>query len=235
MARRDAYIMLMTSLPHHVNILQCRQTPLSRLKLESRLQVLEEHDAEQLGLVAGTVHWLALQSLESDAKVVALARRNLEKIEHPLLRDLVRERLELRTAVAALRRRHRGEPPPRPEDAWGFGRWVPHIRNNWTDPCFRLEGAFPWLPQARRLLEAGAALELEKLLLTTLWDQLGRAAQSHYFDFIAVVVYVLRWDLIARWTSYDAQEAAARFAGLIEDGLGEGLGEGLGDHEQLLV
>jgi hypothetical protein len=36
-----------------------------------------------------------------------------------------------------------------------------------------------------------------------------------------VVIYVLRWDLIARWTSYNARDAALRFAGLIDDGLGD--------------
>lgn len=213
--------MLMTSLPHHVSILRCRQTPLSRIKLEQRLRALDEQDAEQLRLVAGTVHWLWLQSLDSDASVVELAQRNLERIEHPLLRELVTERLELRTVIAALRRRHRGEGPPHPGEKWGFGRWVSHITTYWSDPAFRLERAFPWLPQARRLLDAGDSLELEKLLLTTLWDQLGRAAESHYFDFVAVVIYVLRWDLIARWTSYNTRDAAERFSGLLEEGLGD--------------
>ena len=227
MARRDDYIMLMTSLPHHGSILRCRQTPLSRIRLDQRLRVLDDRDAEQLRLVAGTVHWLWIQSLDSDASVVRLAHRNLEQIQHPLLRRLVTERLELRTVVAALRRRHRGDEAPRPGETWGFGRWLPHITTYWAEPAFRLERAFPWLPQARQLLEAGAALELEKLLLTTLWDHLGRAAESHYFDFVAVVIYVLRWDLIARWTSYNASDATERFSGLIEEGLGE--------HAQLFV
>lgn len=213
--------MLMTGLPHHHSLLQATQTPLSRLKLESRLKVLTEHHAEQLELVTGTVHWKWLQEMTSDEETVALANRNLERIELPLLQDIVRQRLELRTVIAALRRRKRGDEAPRPSEKSGFGRWLPQISNHWSDPHFRLERAFPWLPQANRLLEAGDSLALERLLLSTLWDQLGRAAQTHYFDFEAVVIYVLRWDLIARWTSYNARDAAQRFAGLIDDGLGD--------------
>ena len=110
MSRSDQYIMLMTGLPYHASLLSAKQTPLSRLKLESRLGVLEPKDAEQLQLVAGTVHWLALQSLSSDAAAVNLARHNLGLIELPLLQDIVRNRLELRTLIAALRRRKRGGP-----------------------------------------------------------------------------------------------------------------------------
>jgi hypothetical protein len=36
-----------------------------------------------------------------------------------------------------------------------------------------------------------------------------------------VVIYVLRWDLIARWTGQDGEAALARFDGLVEAGLGE--------------
>jgi hypothetical protein len=216
----DQYTMLMTSLPHHVSLFASTETPLGRIKLQNRLRMLDAEDAEQLRLIVEAVRWRLLQKSENDAAALATANRNLPLIESPLLRHIVRERLELRTVVAALRRRQRGDPSPGPQEQWGFGRWVPVIRANWADPAFRLESAYRWLPDANRLLRDGDALGLERLLLGTLWDQLGQASQFHFFDFEAVVIYVLRWDLIARWTSYNAQKATRRFAELMDEGLG---------------
>jgi hypothetical protein len=212
--------MLMTSLPHHTSLFMSRETPLGRIKLQNRLRMLDAEDAEQLRLIMEAVRWRLLQKAENDDAALAIAHRNLTLIESPLLQQIVRERLELRTVVAALRRRQRGDPSPAPHERWGFGRWLPIIRANWSDPAFRLESAFQWLPDANRLLRKGDALGLERLLLGTLWDQLGRASQFHFFDFEAVVIYVLRWDLIARWTSYNAEKATQRFAELMDEGLG---------------
>jgi hypothetical protein len=212
--------MLMTSLPHHTSLFMSRETPLGRIKLQNRLRMLDAEDAEQLRLIMEAVRWRLLQKAENDDAALAIAHRNLTLIKSPLLQQIVRERLELRTVVAALRRRQRGDPSPAPHERWGFGRWLPIIRANWSDPGFRLESAFRWLPNANRLLRDGDALGLERLLLGTLWDQLGQASQFHFFDFEAVVIYVLRWDLIARWTSYNAEKATQRFAELMEEGLG---------------
>ncbi len=220
MSGPDQYTMLMTSLPHHTSLFMSRETPLGRIKLQNRLRMLDAEDAEQLRLIMEAVRWRLLQKAENDDAALAIAHRNLTLIESPLLQQIVRERLELRTVVAALRRRQRGDPSPAPHERWGFGRWLPIIRANWSDPAFRLESAFQWLPDANRLLRKGDALGLERLLLGTLWDQLGRASQFHFFDFEAVVIYVLRWDLIARWTSYNAEKATQRFAELMDEGLG---------------
>jgi hypothetical protein len=212
--------MLMTSLPHHTTLFASTETPLGRIKLQNRLRMLDAEDTQQLRLIMETVRWRLLQKSENDAAALTIARQNLPLIESPLLRQIVRERLEMRTVIAALRKRQRGEPSPGPHEQWGFGRWLPIIRGNWADPAFRLESAFPWLPDAHRLLREGDALGLERLLLSTLWDQLGQASQFHFFDFEAVVIYVLRWDLIARWTSYNPQRTTQRFAELVNEGLG---------------
>ena len=221
MASLDQYTMLMTSLPQHSSLFVARHTPLSRIRLDQRLTMLEDADAEQLRLVLDAEEWHRLQHVKNDADTVALARRNLTLIESPLLRTLVTDRLELRTVVSALRRRHRGDPVPAPHEPWGFGRWMPIISANWNEPGFRLEPTYPWLSEAVKLLQQRDALGFERLILGTFWDHLGRATEDHFFDFEAVVIYVLRWDLIARWTSYDPQRAAQRFTELMDEGLGD--------------
>ena len=56
--------------------------------------------------------------------------------------ELRRNPLELRTLVAALRWRQRGESAPR-DRAWCFGRWVGQVIRHWGEPAFGLERAFP--------------------------------------------------------------------------------------------
>ncbi|MFC6669187.1 hypothetical protein [Marinobacterium aestuariivivens] len=80
--------------------------------------------------------------------------------------------------------------------------------------------ASSWLRQAEQLLADDDPVGLERLLLQQVWQQLDRAGQDHWFDFVAVVVYVLRWNLIDRWVGYSAEIAARRFDSLVDSGLG---------------
>jgi hypothetical protein len=100
---------------------------------------------------------------------------------------------------------------------------VPHISRHWGETHLRLERVYPWLPEAKRLLDDSDPLGLERLLLGVVWTHLERIGAEHYFDFEALVVYVARWDLVARWTRYDADAAMARFDALLDTGL-EGIG-----------
>ncbi|NBC12958.1 MAG: hypothetical protein GVY09_06350, partial [Gammaproteobacteria bacterium] len=84
---------------------------------------------------------------------------------------------------------------------------------------FRLERVYPWLAEAKRLMDDGDPLGLERLLLGAVWTHLERIGAGHEFDFEAVVVYATRWDLVARWTRYDADAALARFDALLETAL----------------
>jgi len=154
-----------------------------------------------------------------DDEIIARARAALPALENEFARELIVWRLELRTVSAALRRRHRGQAAPSAHDSWGYGRWVGHIRRHWSEPQFRLERVYPWLPEARTLLEAGDTLGMERLLLSVNWEHLDRVAVGHEFDFEAVLIYSLRWDLVARWTGYDAGGAAARFEEMLEAGM----------------
>ena len=97
----------------------------------------------------------------------------------------------------------------------------------WSEPGFRLEGVYPWVLEADRLLNDRDTVGLERLLLGLVWNKLGRAGEGHYFDFTAVVIYVLRWNIIARWTRNEGSKAVKRFHVLVDFGLG--------DHAELFV
>lgn len=224
MSDPDAYVMLVSSLPDPQALFLAKQPPLSRLRLDQRLRVLTAEDAERLKLVEEALNWRQLPMAASEQDVIDRGRAASSRIESEALRLILRDRLEIRTCLAALRRRARGEGPPS-DSAWGFGRWVGHIARNWTEPAFRLEGVFPWLREADRLLRQDDPLALERLVLDLSYEKLKRQAGEHAFDFEAVVIYVLKWSIVDRWARYNAEAAARRFEDLTQAGLVAGLGQ----------
>ena len=219
--KNTKYVTLMVSLPYLGELFKSQQTPLSRFKLEERLKLLSEEDAKLLRQIQNLIRWHYLPIERTDAEIVAAAKRFFQQVKNPLLREAVAFRLELHTIVAALRRRKRGEDTPPMGESWGYGRWVNHIERHWAEPAFQLQGVFPWVPEANRLLQANESMALERLLFGYVWNRLGQLGTGHYFDFEAVVIYVLRWDLIDRWVRYDSEAAIERFRNLVDAGVGE--------------
>lgn len=217
----NAYIMLLSSLPRPEALFLAKRPPLSRLKLDRRLRVLAPEDAEVLRLLEHAFSWAALPITMSDEEIVTRMRATMAQIENELVQLIVRDRLEIRTCVAALRRRHRGEQAPPPGTVWGYGRWVSHIARNWTEATFRLDGVFPWLREADKLLKAGDTMALQRLVLQQAWKNVTRHAGEHEFDFEAVLIYVVKWSIVDRWVRYNSEEAGKRFQELTDEGLGE--------------
>lgn len=222
MADAYLYVMLISSLPHPVSLFGAKQTPISRIKLERRLRMLTPEDAATLTVIVDALAWFRLPLSLTEEETLERGRRAMAEVEHATLRDIIRDRLELRTCVAALRRRHRGEPAPEANPPWGYGRWTRRIAANWDEPGFRVEGAFPWIREADQLLKDGDSLGLERLLLQQVWTNLNRYRAHHLFDFEAVVIYALRWHVIDRWTHYDGAVAGERFDRLANAAMGEG-------------
>ena len=96
-----------------------------------------------------------------------------------------------------------------------------HIERNWSTSDFGIGAVLPWLPEFNRLIEEGDSLAFERELLGLSWTYMSRAAQGRFFTFEAVALYVLRWELIARWTDYDGTRARERFDHLVNEGLGD--------------
>jgi hypothetical protein len=213
------YTMLISSLPYHESLFGAKRAPLSRIRLRQRQHLLDEADLACLRIVADLLEWSHHGMERRDEEIIARAKAVLPTLESAFARELIVWRLELRTVSAALRRRHRGQPAPPSHEIWGYGRWLGHIRRHWSEPHFRLERVYPWLPEARTLLEAGDTLGMERLLLSINWEHLERVAVGHDFDFEAVLIYSLRWDLVARWTGYSGDEAAIRFEEMLEAGM----------------
>lgn len=212
----DRYYTLMASLPALPPLFSERRPPLSRYSLEQRLGMLEPDDAEALARMGRLLMWSRLPLEITDQEMVEMAEAVIHDIENPLLREVAEWRLELRTVVAGLRRRAAGEPPPERGELWGYGRWIRTIERNWSTSDFGLAAALPWVVEFNDRIEKMDTLGFEKALLQLVWTYLTRRAEGHYFDFEAVALYAQRWDVIHRWSVYDAGEAAKRFDELMQ-------------------
>lgn len=183
--------------------------------------MLQPHHAKDLVLIENLVHWDRMSIETSDEEMIMRGEQARDQIENEFIKEIVMWRLEMRTAVKALRRRDLGLNAPSVGSKWGFGRWLRYIETHWNEPAFGLDRNFPWISEADKLLKEKNHLALERLLLGQLWDYYGRVAGEHYFDFEAVVVYVLRWDVIDRWARYDSQRAKQRFGKMLDSALGD--------------
>jgi hypothetical protein len=121
--------------------------------------------------------------------------------------------------IAALRRRAAGQDAPPAGEIWGYGRYVERIRANWREPAFGLDRSLRWILPVKERLDKDDVGGVERILLETAWRQADSLVGAHDFDFEAVALYVVRWNLLDRWTRYDAEAAAARFGELVTDAL----------------
>ncbi len=215
-----AYVSLMSSLPYHGELFGAKQTPLSRFQLDKRLAWLQPEHADTLARIESIVRWRRLQMGLADDVFLDQADDVVESLESPLLAEVVQTRLEARTLIAAMRMRRAGRPAPGLRQRWGYGRWVNVIARHWSDVDFGVERMFPWVVEAGRKLEAGDALGVDRLFMEYSWQELARLGAGHYFDFEAVAIYVLRWDLIDRWTRYDEALAQRRILALADECMG---------------
>lgn len=215
---QDQYVMLLSSLPAYRSLFGAQQTPLSRRKLDQRLRMLSPAHSLQLQQIEGTLNWDAIPLSLSNDRLVERFRGLLEAFADSSLYGLFVQRLEMRSIVAALQWRQQGAAAAPP------GLWTPspvrqHLARHWQEPDFQLQTRLGWVSEARQLLAADDVYGLEKLLLRQAWQALQRHPCRQRYGFEAVVVYVLKWDIIDRWSRYQAAAAARRFSQLLAAGM----------------
>jgi hypothetical protein len=211
------YVTLGASLPALGPVLAAKVVPINRARLDARLRgALVPDDLRQLDAVRGLLSWPNLQHHADDGAALVAVQRTMDIVESADIRAFLRDRMELRTLIAALRRRAAGAGPPANDVPWGFGRYQRRMRANWSDPAFGVGRAFPWAAAAAQAMGRGDSAGVERIVLEAAWRQAERRAAVHRFDFDSIVFYVARWALLDRWTRYDAEVAEARFGDLLE-------------------
>ena len=220
--QKTDYAMLMASLPPHpLSLWDLKNKPISRLHLERRLSLLNDQDKQQLAEIESILHWAKMNDENSDAQISVEAERVTQSITTPLLQKTIIWRMELRTIITAIRWRKLGREVPAKNERWGYGQVVPFIRKNWQVDDFSLSHRFDWIKKANTLFETEQSVELEKLLLNLSWQHYESIGHTHYFDFEAVVIYVLRWNIVNRWSQCNEEIAMRQFEELVNNGLGD--------------
>ncbi len=213
------YVELLCSLPYLQNPFVRQRPPISVVQFSKRLKMLDFEARQLVDELAGTFYWARLKLDDSDADLVRKATRIIEKLEFQDMKTWQMWRMDFRTVITALRRRKQGLAAPDSKTLWGYGHYVSHIRRHWNHPTFKLETRFPWLPEAKELLEAGDSYGLERHLMTTAWEYYSRQEADKPYSLSDVWLYAVKWDLVDRWCCYNADTAKQHFEELVQAGL----------------
>lgn len=214
------YYTIVASLPHLPRFDKADRLPISRERLIHRLKMLEPEDYKLAETVAEFIAWRRQPVGRTDAEVLSIYDQGVEWIfESKLLQPLFELPVNQKTIITALRRREKGLPRPSPGEPWGVGPLVSHIEHNWESPFFKLQSTCPWIVQAKTYLQEGELLKLEYLLANLIWNKLENLLFKNYFGFEVVVAYLLKWDILRQWLSFNKEESKARFNELVSETL----------------
>jgi hypothetical protein len=211
------YYTVVASFPHLPYFAEAERLPLSRLRLEQRLRMLEPDETRQILQAEFLAGWRLPVGKLGGGNITAHYKKTLQSIGQPVLREFVEYRLDIQTILAALRIRQAGRDPEQFPGSWGVGRWVPHIEAHWEAPDFRLGTVYPWIVEAGNYLAAADAVALDRLLMDTVWRKLSRLADMSPFGFEAITAFVFKWDILQAWLQRDASAAKQRFQVMIEE------------------
>lgn len=217
----NMYYMLIASLPHLPHFTRAERLPINPQRLRWRRAVLEPEDARDLDRAISVLQWQPGDLTRTDSAFDQQFRACLQHTRNHALREYLDYRMGLRSALAGLRRKHRGLPPPSKDDRCGIGRWALIICQRWDTTDFGLSALYPCLPRVRELLHDGRAAELEKLLMSVLWARLSLIEDQHPFAFEAVFAYIFKWDILARWLAHNPVQATQTFQSLVQEILHE--------------
>ena len=196
------YYTVVCSLPRMNAQFQIQETPISRLQLEKRLKLLP---VEKYTL-AFTVESLVWTSWFMPQQPVAELRnifQNVIDTQSIFLRDTLIWFFDLRSILAALRMRNqRKELPENPQECW-ITQWNHRLIKNWNELDFGLKSIYPWLPKVAADIAKKDTVAVEEFLLTYIWKYLSTLATGHYFDFEAIIIYLLRWNVIHYWSQFN--------------------------------
>jgi hypothetical protein len=200
----------MVSLPRHSRNYNVKQTPISRIQLENRIKLLPDQERTILYMLEKIV-WNSWFDHSASFTDTLMSANKLLAGQHPFIDEIIYWYFDLRSLLVALRMRNAKQPvPENTRDCW-FTRWSMLLTVNWNEPDFGLKNVYPWILDVNTRLVNNESDILEETLLKQLWKHLDSVEKRHYFDFEAVIIYLLRWDIVNYWSQFDEAAAIKRF------------------------
>ena len=213
---QSCYYQLLSSLPHINTLFDARAISLSRYQLEKRLSSLSPSDNQLLKKIEILIFFGEYTNNTIEGKkLIRVAIDTFAKIKSTLLASYIQNELDRKTLLMAIRQKNLQKPSPT-NTAWSYGTRYEYIKRNWSKPTFGLEHAFLSTTKIVDLIKKDQALTVEKIILNDMWSALNALSSScPIFSFDSVVAYIVRWNLVNRWVSYDKVKAVKRFEKIV--------------------
>jgi hypothetical protein len=213
----NQYPTLMCSLPPLPAEFEQPHVPISRPRLEDRLQMLADWEVDMIRTLEKFWRWKS----ESDGEKPSDLYEKLIGMSHKTeLLECINVLADIRMLTVAVRSRILKKKIKYP-----VGQYGPHIIRNWQVPDFGLGLRFPWLTEFRNQLENRRYAEAERKVCRLVWQEMAKIADRHHFDLSAVIAYLVRWDLINRWAVRDLDKGLDRFNTLVKEAIGDYAGQ----------
>lgn len=200
------YYTVVCSLPRMNASFKIQKPPISRLQLEKRLMLLpiEKHT------VAVTLESLVWTSWFMPHQPVADLKdrfQHMMETQSIFLQEILTWFFDLRGVFAALRMRNEKKDPPNDPREYWITQWSYKLIRHWNEPDFGLRSRYPWLPKIAQDIARKDTVAVEEFLLSYIWKYLSTIETGHNFDFEAIIIYLLRWNIIHYWSQFDKENA----------------------------
>lgn len=200
------YYTVVCSLPRMNTNFKIQETPISRLQLEKRLKLLPI-DKYTIAFTIESLIWTSWFMPHQSVSDLRKLFQSVINTQSDFLRDILRWFLDLRSVITALRMRNeKKEPPENPQEYW-ITQWSPKLIRHWSEPDFGLKTIYPWLPKIAQDIACKDTVVVEQFLLSYIWNYLSIIETGHYFDFEAIIIYLLRWNIIHYWSQFNKENA----------------------------
>ena len=230
------YYTLIASLPPLPQSIDVERLPISQIRLDERLKMLEEHDADLLRELRLLLSLPALntelittnepsgqgithetkQTLETEKAFIAHYEKQIKLMHHHAAKKVAGDYLDMLLLVNAMMRRASDMPPPESDRPI-----VVHLRRYWKRNDFILADQYRWIGEVDRKLREGDVLTVYRILLEYLHRHWGQAACCCQFSSDALILYVARWKLLTRWASLDADQGKQVLDTIVKEAIGD--------------
>ncbi len=217
MPRSRNYFTLIGSLPAlPAEYSQADRSPISQRVLANRLKMLQPVDASVVEQIADFLVWERQPLERTDREVVEHYHQFMETVPDRFARYLIEQVMSFRTIISALRCRRLDIEMP-----LGGPPITATIARNWNQPDFHLGAQFPWIAEMDAMLNGDSPFEIERMKLDITWKFAKRTAEQFHFSFEAVVLYLMKWEVVQRWILRDAEAGQEKFNQLVSEAMGD--------------
>lgn len=178
--------------------------------------MLQPHDARVIEEMSEFLAWERQPLERTDQDVVNRFNQFMAIVDNQFAKELIRYAVKVRLIIAALRcRRLKLDPPV------GIEPISSRISGGWSHPDFQMGNEFPWIGELDAKLKSDAPFDLERMILNIVWRYTGQLADQFHFTFEAVMLYLVRWEGVYRWTQRNAAVGQEKFEQLVTETMGE--------------